>query len=136
MLKCLWTVRGTSKSSHFLPLIRRIEVEYTREEDDKREATLADITFEIHVNLLYLDEVAPTPASWPICTFAPYSPSQDQGIFTSGYKIQITQGLILKVRCLDKLTDIRASKLVKATLEMIQRAIVVALTPVQASLHA
>ncbi|XP_015168063.1 mucin-5AC-like [Solanum tuberosum] len=117
--------------------IRRIEAEFTREEIDRRKAAPADISPEVDVDSLPAQAPLPTPASEPSGTSAPSSSSQVPGASSSSsWPSKITQAMILKIGHLALSADMRATRLERSVPEMIDRAILAALTLLPTSVDA
>lgn len=125
------TTRNFEVIPSYFTDISRIEEKYTLEEAGRRGSTPTNTTAEIYINLLFIYETAPTSSSRPISTSAPSSSSQGLYVSTSGEQIWTTQEMILKMGTLDKLVEIRESKMTKSIPVMIERAIPNALTPVK-----
>uniref|UniRef100_M1DEU7 Putative plant transposon protein domain-containing protein n=1 Tax=Solanum tuberosum TaxID=4113 RepID=M1DEU7_SOLTU len=90
--------------------IQRIEAEFTREEVERRRATPADTSAEVNIDSLSVQAPSPTPAFEP-----------------SAYRI--TQAIIPKMGQLAYSADVRATRLERSVPEMIDKAILAALTP-------
>uniref|UniRef100_M1DTF5 Putative plant transposon protein domain-containing protein n=1 Tax=Solanum tuberosum TaxID=4113 RepID=M1DTF5_SOLTU len=113
--------------------IQRIEVEFTREEVDRRRAAPADISLEVDVDSLPAEAPSPTLASEPSGTSTHSFSSHVPGASSSFHPTRITQAMILKIGQLAYSADVRATQLERYISGMIDSAILVALTLLKAS---
>uniref|UniRef100_M1DKU6 Putative plant transposon protein domain-containing protein n=1 Tax=Solanum tuberosum TaxID=4113 RepID=M1DKU6_SOLTU len=113
--------------------IQHIEAEFTREGVDRRRAAPVDISPKVGVDSLTAEAPSPTPASEPSGTSASSSSSHVPGASSSSQPSRITQAMILKMGQLAYSADVRATRLERSILGMIDSAILAALTLLRAS---
>uniref|UniRef100_M1DME2 Putative plant transposon protein domain-containing protein n=1 Tax=Solanum tuberosum TaxID=4113 RepID=M1DME2_SOLTU len=114
--------------------IRRIEVEYTREEGDRRRVAPVDASPKVDISSIPAEASLPTLASGPSGTSAPTSFSQAPGTSTSTQPTRITQAMILKMGHLAHSADVKATRLDAAVPWMIESVILAALAPFRTSI--
>ncbi|XP_049378054.1 uncharacterized protein LOC125842784 [Solanum stenotomum] len=112
-----------------------IDAEYTREEAVRRRAASVDASPEGDVESISTKASLTTLASRTSGTLASTS-SQALGSSVSSHPTWITQAMIIKIGHLAHFSHVRAAQLEAEVTWMIERAILVALTPLQTSIDA
>uniref|UniRef100_M1DTM1 Putative plant transposon protein domain-containing protein n=1 Tax=Solanum tuberosum TaxID=4113 RepID=M1DTM1_SOLTU len=112
--------------------IRRIEAEFPKKEIDRRRVPQTDTSLEVDVYALPTDTPSHTPASEPLgIPDPPSSSSQARCVSSSAQPPRITQAVILKMGWLAYSADVKVTRLERFIPEMIDSAILTALTPVR-----